>query len=61
MAIFGLGDASAKDDAAHKAKKSKKNKKNDDEPANNASQEDEAKAILEKMEAKKDADDCPFC
>lgn len=62
MAIFGLGD-----DGATKTKKkskasddtSKKSKKNDDSGSN--SQEDEAKALLEKMEAKKDADECPFC
>ena len=30
-------------------------------PAKSASQNDEAKAILAKMAAKKDAGDCPFC
>ena len=34
-------------------------KKEDKKPA--ASQNEEAKAILAKMEAKKDAGDCPFC
>ena len=45
MAVLGLGE----DKQA--AKKSKK----DD------AQADEAKALLEKMEAKKQSDECPFC
>lgn len=36
------------------------NKKQDNKAAN-TSRADEAKAILAKMEAKKDAGDCPFC
>ena len=72
MAIFGLGDddskvavkekkqSSAKKDAsAATTKKSKKAKQDDEAPAD--SQEAEAKALLEKMEAKKDADECAFC
>ena len=39
--------------------KKKDEKKETDKPSN--SQVDEAKAILAKMEAKKDAGDCPFC
>lgn len=39
--------------------KAKKEDKKQDKPA--ASQNDEAKAILAKMQAKKDAGDCPFC
>lgn len=56
MGIFGLSDNSDKktDKAAPKADAKKQQK-----PA--ASQNDEAKAILAKMEAKKDAGDCPFC
>jgi hypothetical protein len=34
-------------------------KKDDKKPA--ASQNEEAKAVLAKMQAKKDAGDCPFC
>ena len=39
--------------------KAKKDDKQDKKPADN--QNDEAKAILAKMQAKKDAGDCPFC
>lgn len=48
MAILGL-------DADKKAKAKSKSQKGND------SQADEAKALLEKMEAKKNADECPFC
>jgi hypothetical protein len=48
MAILGL-------DADKKAKAKSKSKKGDD------SQAEEARALLEKMEAKKNADECPFC
>lgn len=54
MAIFGLGDSATKDVTTKTKKKSKKNSKA-------SLQEDEAKALLEKMEAKKDAGECPFC
>ena len=40
-------------------KAKKVEKKEDKKPA--ASQNEEAKAILAKMEAKKDSGDCPFC
>lgn len=65
MAILGLGSAGAtavKDKKSSKkdstAKPKSKTKKND---TSASSQEDEAKALLEQMEAKKDADECPFC
>ena len=48
MAVLGLG--------TDKKSKAKSKSKND-----NDSQADEAKALLEKMEAKKNADECPFC
>ena len=38
---------------------SAKNNKKDN--ASESAQADEAKALLEKMQAKKDADECPFC
>lgn len=41
------------------SKPKKAEKKPDKQP--DANQNDEAKAILAKMEAKKDAGDCPFC
>ncbi len=65
MAIFGLGD--------DKPKQAKKvTKKVDSQKASAAksasksavrssSQEDEAKALLEQMQAKSDAGNCPFC
>lgn len=56
MGIFGLGEDEAKKTAV-KAEPKKEDKQA--KPA--ASQNDEAKAILAKMEAKKDAGDCPFC
>lgn len=56
MAIFGLGEASKKDDSS---KSKRKDAKKDN--ASNLSQEEEAKLMLEKMEAKKNADECPFC
>lgn len=54
MAIFGLGTKTAPVVKADKKKDNKAAK-----PA--ASQSDEAKAMLAKMAAKKDAGDCPFC
>ncbi len=50
MGIFGLGDDIGKK-ASKPAKKS----------AKKGSQDSEAKAILKKMKAKKDAGDCAFC
>ncbi len=65
MAIFGLADSKS---TAVKSRKSQSKdlksnvvKKAKDDNASTPSQEDEAKALLEKMEAKKDADECPFC
>lgn len=40
--------------------KPKEDKKTEKKPAEK-SQNDEAKKLLEQMEAKKDAGDCPFC
>lgn len=57
MAIFGLGNTATAE--PKKSKKAKKTNKSNDVASN--SQNDEAKALLEKMEAKKDADECPFC
>lgn len=51
MAILGLGSDDAKAKKSDDKKKSKKGKSNADEAAE----------ILAKMEAKKDAGDCPFC
>jgi len=53
MAIFGLGDEP-------KTKKPT-DKKDTKKTPQAAGQSAEAKAILAKMEAKKDAGDCPFC
>ena len=72
MSILGLGDSGS---TAVKEKKprtkaskgtnskpvSKPSKSQKDSASTPSSQEDEAKALLEKMEAKKDADECPFC
>lgn len=57
MSIFGLGSSVKKPTNAHKApvKTSSKDSKTAQ------SDSDEAKAMLEKMEAKKAAGDCPFC
>lgn len=52
MAIFGMGSKAPKPDKKD-AKKAEKPKAK--------SQSDEAKAMLAKMEAKKQAGDCPFC
>ncbi len=41
--------------------KVKKTGKKEDKKQADTSASDEAKAILAKMEAKKDAGDCPFC
>ena len=49
MAVLGLGSAKKAET------KNTKKKTSDDDQA------DEAKALLEKMEAKKNADECPFC
>ena len=51
MAILGLGS----DDKAKKSDSKKQSKKG------KSSQQDEAAEILAKMDAKKDAGDCPFC
>ena len=56
MAILGLG---AVDDKPKTSKKS--NKSNAGTDKKSSAQEDEAKALLEKMNAKADADVCPFC
>lgn len=62
MSILGLSENSDnKDESAKKTDDSKQVKKSDDKPVENTSQNDEAKEILAKMEAKKDAGDCPFC
>lgn len=55
MAIFGLG-------SKHEPVKKDEPKK-DSKAAKGASssQSDEAKALLAKMAAKKEAGDCPFC
>ena len=56
MAILGLGtktQKTTKDDAKKSGAKQK--------PATATSQADEAKALLAKMQAKKDGGDCPFC
>ena len=53
MAIFGMGSKAPKP-AKTDAKKAEK-------PKAGKSQADEAKAMLAKMEAKKQAGDCPFC
>ena len=58
MAILGLG--SVDDKPATKKKQAKKAGASDDGKPSNA-QADEAKALLEKMNAKADADECPFC
>lgn len=57
MGIFGLG--SEDKPVAKKADIKKVIEKKEGTQA--ASQNDEAKEILAKMEAKKDAGDCPFC
>lgn len=56
MAIFGLG---SKEEVKKDAKKKDDIKKQSS--SSTSSQADEAKAMLEKMQAKKDADECPFC
>jgi len=61
MAIFGLGDAaptSVKDNKKSKKDSKGSAKKSGKDDSSNA---DEAKALLEKMSAKADADECPFC
>jgi hypothetical protein len=55
MAIFGLGTKTAPVVEKEVKKENKAAK-----PAASG-QSDEAKAILAKMAAKKDAGDCPFC
>lgn len=54
MAIFGLGSSKKKKPAAKKPAKAKKGGKA-------AARGGEAKAVLAKMKAKKDAGDCAFC
>jgi hypothetical protein len=57
MSVLGLGSQPKTDD---KKAISKQDKPVTDKETGN-SQNDEAKALLAKMEAKKDAGDCPFC
>lgn len=60
MGIFGLGDSD--DKAVKKTEDKKADTKAEKKPAGNTGgQSDEAKEILAKMEAKKDAGDCAFC
>jgi hypothetical protein len=59
MSILGLGTKPKTADK--KADDKKQDQSSGQRTATNASQNDEAKAILAKMEAKKDAGDCPFC
>lgn len=63
MAIFGLGDdgSSAVKDKKKSKTDSSSAKNNKKDNASESAQADEAKALLEKMQAKKDADECPFC
>ena len=72
MAVFGLGDDDASKQGKKQGKKAKQgelgktaktNGKADDSQTDNdaKTQEDEAKAMLERMQAKSDADECPFC
>ena len=53
MAILGLGNSSKKDSKSKKESKESKNK-------TETSTQDEAKALLEKMEMK-EGGDCPVC
>jgi len=53
MAIFGMGSKAQKP--------GKEDVKKTEKPKAGKSQSDEAKAMLAKMEAKKQAGDCPFC
>jgi hypothetical protein len=55
--MLGLG---TKEQTAKKAP-AQKEENTQKKAAAPSSQEDEAKAVLAKMEAKKDAGDCPFC
>lgn len=57
MSILGIGK---KTQALRKKDESSTKTKRQDQ-VKNSDQNDEAKAILAKMEAKKDAGDCPFC
>ncbi len=68
MAVLGLGKVSKKPVTSKKGKKKSAKvitdtKTNDDAAAvdSNDTQADEAKALLEQMNAKADADVCPFC
>jgi len=56
MAILGLGASAQKTTKQDPAKTTAKQK-----PAADDSQADEAKALLAKMQAKKEGGDCPFC
>ncbi len=56
MAILGL---SSVDDKPKTSKKSDKSAA--DKGSKSDAQADEAKALLDKMNAKADADECPFC
>lgn len=58
MAIFGLGTKQQEPVVKDEDKKDKVAAKPGVQPS---SQSDEAKAVLAKMQAKKDAGDCPFC
>lgn len=55
MSIFGLGNDDDKKPVV------KAPVKKADPKAKTGNQSDEAKQLLAKMEAKKDAGDCPFC
>lgn len=59
MSILGLGDEPKKE-AAKSAPKAT-SKADTKKTGASGGQSDEAKAILKKMEAKKDAGDCAFC
>lgn len=68
MGIFGLGDSAVKTAPKQKQSRTSKRAKAAEDhtkavkkTTKSSSQEDEAKALLEKMEAKKDAGECPFC
>ncbi len=56
MAILGLGTKTQKT-----TKDEPKKADSQQKPATATSQADEAKALLAKMQAKKDGGDCPFC
>lgn len=65
MSIFGLGNSADDEQAKNKSgKKTKTSTKMDEKSLSKktkSSQADEAQALLEKMSAKSDAGECPFC